>query len=164
MGLDSVVRGAALLLCHPRAACRAPLRYRDFLSRKSCPLAVCARGLARRSSRHSTPSASERLAADLRLLHDLRSAHRAGLTPWPFRLCVLGRALRPLSRLLHADAARALRGADRTLSAHSFDRPPSSSGAVHLEPRRHSRSIAMTFASRLKIGIALSALIVAMGG
>src|ERR1700732_3942679 len=164
MGLDGVVRGAALLLCHPRAACGPPLRYRHFLSRKPCRVVVRPRGLARRSLRRSTPSAPERLAADLRLLHDLRSAHRAGLAARAFHFRAFGRDVRALSRVLHADAACPLCGADRTLPAHSPHRPPSSSGAVRLEPPGHSRSIAVTLTSRLKTSIAFAALIVAMAG
>ena len=40
--------------------------------------------LARRSARHSAASDAERFAADLRLLHDLRSAHHAGFAARPF--------------------------------------------------------------------------------
>ena len=57
----------------------APLRHRDLLSRDPCGAAVRPRGLARRSARHSGPSAAERLAVDLHVLHDLRPAHVARL-------------------------------------------------------------------------------------
>ncbi len=67
---------AALLgfLAHPRAAACAARRHRALLSREPRGAAFCPRSLARRSAGDSAASAAERLAANLRLLHDLRSA------------------------------------------------------------------------------------------
>ena len=52
----------------------------------------------------------------------------------PLSLRARGRAARALPRLLHADAAGALCGADRALAAHAADRPDSSGRAVRLDP------------------------------
>ena len=67
-------------------------RHRAVLSRQPCRVAHRPRALARRSAGHSAASDAKRLAADLRLLHDFRSAHHARIrgsavccSPWPWR-------------------------------------------------------------------------------
>ena len=91
LGLDRVVRGAGRLLRHPGAAGRAPLRHRDLLPRQPRRAAVRPRLVARRPAGDPAASAAERSAADLHVLHDLRSAHLAGFAARPLHLRRLGR-------------------------------------------------------------------------
>src|SRR5262249_20430633 len=135
------------------------LRRRTVLPRQPRRAAVRARRLAGRSARHSAASAAERLAADLLVLHDLRPAHHARLAAWPLHLRALGGAAGALPHVLHADAAGALRGADRAVPAPSRDRQDLSRRAVRVEPPGHPGSTAMTLSSRLKTGVAVAAIV-----
>ncbi len=92
MGLGGLVRRAPELLRDPGAARRAPLRHGAVLPRQPCGAAARARLVARRPARDPDSSAAERLAADLRVLHDLRSAHLARFTPRPLPLRGVGGA------------------------------------------------------------------------
>src|SRR4029077_12422242 len=103
---------------------------------------------------------AERVALDLRLLHDLRSADGAGfaapaLAVRPER----GRAL-ALSHLLHANAAGALCGADCALAADASTRPDHSGQTLRMDCNL-TRSFTMKspLLSRLKAGVALTAII-----
>src|SRR5262249_10346873 len=124
---------------------------------------VGARHLAGRPARDPAPSARERLAPDLRILHDLGSPHHARLPARPLPVRVRGRARRSLPRALHADAPSALRRAVRAFAAHPAHRPDLSCRAVRLEPPGHERSPAMIPRSRLKAqlraGVALAAVL-----
>src|SRR5262245_46202330 len=168
MGHRRMVRGAPVLLRHPGAARGAPLRRGALLSRQPCGAARRPRPVAGRSARHSAAPAAERLAPDLRILHDLRSAHHAGLAPRPLHLRTVGRGLRALARVLHADAAGALRRADRAVALHPAARPNPAGRAVQLDrrlpcshgSRRIPRSFTMKSLSvRLKAGVAMTAVV-----
>ena len=91
LGLDGLVRGAARLLRDPGARRRAPRRHRGLLLRHARGAAARARALARRSAGNPAASVAERLAADLHVLHDLRSAHLAGLAARTLHLRGIGR-------------------------------------------------------------------------
>ncbi len=88
MGHQRLARGAVGVFRDPGAAGRAALRHRAVLPRQPCRAARCPRRLARRSAGHSAASIAERVAADLRLLHDLRSANGAGFAPRPLAVCL----------------------------------------------------------------------------
>src|SRR5262249_16058084 len=111
-------------------------------------------------------SAAKRLAPDLRVLHDLRPAHLARCAARPLRVRGFGGAHRPLSRLLHADAAGALRGADRALPPHPASRPNPPPTAISLDQAGQPRSLPMTktFSPRLKTPVAALAVLAAIGG
>ena len=128
-----------VLLRHPGAARRAPLRCGDFLPRQSCRAAVRARLVARRPAGHSDASAAERLAADLLVLHDLGSAHHADSRLGRFIFALSVALLGALFDVLHADAAGALRRADRAVPAHPSHRQSPSGGTVLLDARRPCR-------------------------
>src|SRR5262249_32760258 len=166
MGLGGVVRGAARLLCDPGAARRTPLRHGAVLPRWPRGASVRARLVARRSDCHPNSSAAKRLAPDLRVLHDLRSAPLTRCAARPLRVRGFGCASRPLSRFLHADAASALRGADRALPPHPAHRPNPAGRAICLDQAGQPRSFPMTktFSSRLKTTVAVLAVLAAIAG
>src|SRR5262249_39112818 len=166
MGLGGVVRGAARLLCDPGAARRTPLRHGAVLPRWPRGASVRARLVARRSDCHPNSSAAKRLAPDLRVLHDLRIAPLTRCAARPLRVRGFGGAHRPLSRFLHADAASALRGADRALPAHPAHRPNPAGRAICLDQAGQRRSFPMTkiFSSRLKTTVAVLAVLAAIAG
>ena len=90
------------------------------------------------------------------MISDPRTSPDSRLGRFIFALSVA--LLRALPRLLHADAAGALRGADRALPAHPSDRPDTAGGTVRLDPPGLARSIPMTqIASRLKTTVAVAA-------
>src|SRR5262245_55196968 len=166
MGLGGLVRNAARLLCDSGAARRAPLRHGAILSRQPRGAAVRTRLVAWRPDRHPDPSAAERLAPDLHVLHDLRSAHLARCAAGPLPVRGLGRSPRPLSCVLHADAAGALFCADRDLPAHPSHRPHPAGRAICLDQAGQPRSLPMTktFSSRLKTTVAAVAVLAAIAG
>src|SRR5262249_18508746 len=161
VGLGSLVRGTSLLLRHPGSAGGAPLRHRDFLSWKPCGAAVRARSLARRSAGDPAASTAERLAVDLRLLHDLRSAHHARRAAWPFAFRGHRSDSRPLPRILHADAAGTLYRADRARAPHFPDRPSHSCRTVRLAPSGHAGSTTMklNLERGLRASVAIAAVV-----
>src|SRR5262249_26353292 len=117
-----------------------------------------------RSAGDPAAPVAERIAADLCVLHDLRSAHHAGLAARPPSVRGRDRAAGTSPRVLLADAARALRGADRTLAAHAADRSTLSRRPVRLARRGPTRSPPMTdkttrkTAARLKASVAILAI------
>src|SRR5215475_7021520 len=167
VGFHRMVCGAPRLLRHPGAARRPPLRRRHLLSRQPRGAARRPRAVAGRSACHPAAPAAERLALDLRVLHDLGPAHHARLAPRPLHLRAVGGRLRALARVLHADAAGALPRADRAVALHPPARPDPSRRAVQLDrsrprPRPHciARSFAMSHLSvRLKAGVAVTAIL-----
>src|SRR5205085_12085252 len=131
-------------------------RHRGVLLRRPRGAAVRARCVARRSACDPAAPVAERLAADLHLLHDLRSAHLAGLAAWPLHLRGIGRRAGALHGVLHADATRALRRPDRTFTVHPADRQASPRGTVFLDPPSPARSIPM---KALKSSVAVAAVL-----
>ena len=95
---------------------------------------------------------------DLRLLHDLRSANGAGFAPRPPAVRFQRGRAGTLPRVLHADAAGALRGADRVVPAHAAARPDHSGKTIRMDPTR-SFSMKSPLLSRLKAGVALTAIV-----
>src|SRR5262249_33601291 len=80
---------------------------------------------------------------DLRLFHDLRSAHHARLAARPVPVRRRGRARGALPRLFHADAPCPVRRAVPALAADPAHRQAVPRPAVRLEPL-HARSPFMT--------------------
>src|SRR5262249_61026165 len=136
VGIGGVVRRPPLLPGDPGAARGAPFRHGDLLSRGAWHIAGGAGAVAGRPAHHSAASTAERIAADLRVLHDLRPAHHAGLAARPLHLRRVGGGPRPLAHLLHADAAGALCGADRPIPLPPPSPQNSSPPAVPLDPPR----------------------------
>src|SRR5262249_60364540 len=91
------------------------------------------------------------------VLHDLRPEDEPGLAAGPVHLRVRGRARRALPRVLRADAAGALRLADRARTVRPSDRSNPAGRAVRLDPRAHSRSCPMT-RKALKSTVAIAAI------
>src|SRR5262249_2997133 len=124
-----------------------------------------ARPLAWRSARDPTASAAERLAPDLRLLHDFRSAHFARRAARALYLRLRGGARGPLARLFRADAARALHLACPPFAVHHPHRPNPAGAAILLDGAlsgtcsRGSFPMTSKTASRLKVGVAAGALL-----
>src|SRR5262249_25335040 len=118
------------------------------------------RALARRSAGDPAAPAAERLAADLRVLHDLRSAHVAGFAARPLPVRARGGAAGAPARLRLADAARPLRSADRAVAADASDRPDLTRRAVQLDPPGPAGSCPMTANTkrRLKTSVAMLAI------
>ena len=98
---------------------------------------------------------TERVAADLCLLHDLRSTNDAGFAARPLPVRVGGGVACPLSRIFHANAAGALRGVDRAVPRYPSARQNYSGETVRMDSNP-PRSIAMTrtVRSRLKASVA----------
>src|SRR5262249_4835287 len=112
----------------------------------------------RRSARHSAAPVAKRLAADLRLLYDFRSAHGTRLAPRPVRLRLRRGAARPLSRVLHTDAAGALCGSVCARADDACARPVRSRRTICLVTNRPgSFSMTRTVRSRLKASVAVAA-------
>src|SRR5882672_2951765 len=164
MGLGGLVRGAPQLLRDPGAARRTPLRHGAVLPRKPCGAAARAGLLARRPARDPAPSAAERLASHLCVLHDLRSAHLARRAARPLPVRGVGCDPGPLSRLLHADAAGTLHRANRNLPTHPSHRPHPAGRAICLEPAGQPGSLPMNVSSRLKTTVAVLAVLAAIAG
>src|SRR5262249_60952722 len=108
VGIGGVVRRPPLLPGDPGAARGAPFRHGDLLSRGAWHIAGGAGAVAGRPAHHSAASTAERIAADLRVLHDLRSAQHAGLAARPLHLRRVGGGPRPPAPPFPADAGGAL--------------------------------------------------------
>src|SRR5207247_3490752 len=120
------------------------------------------RSQARLTSRDSGASIAERFAAYLYLLHDLGPAHLAGFAARPLHLRGLRGMRRALHGVLHADASRIVRGADRIGAIRHPHRPVFAGTAVRLDwcaASDPAGSIAMSRYARLKSTVAVAAIL-----